>query len=67
MPKICYKPERQLKYVAKTGDIEDIEYKISENFVEINYPISPLGVLVIVDWKVKKSGNCKTNVSQLKS
>ena len=49
MPKICYKPERQLKYVAKTGDIVDIEYKISGDFVEINYPISPLGVLVIVD------------------
>ena len=33
----------------KLRDIVDIEYKISGDFVEINYPISPLGVLVIVD------------------
>lgn len=49
MPRVCYKPERRLKYVAKDGEIKDIDYTVSMDCVEINYPISPLGVLVIVD------------------
>ena len=50
-PKILYEVKNKLKFINLSGEEENLCYVENEGTVEIDKPIEPLGVLVIVDLK----------------